>query len=96
MILDVDMMNVLEIVFVVISLKLIVSRWQPPLQESLQSILCIIIGTVVGHFINPTREGLILGVVASSITFYGRDFFRAFTDLKSDLMDADINIRHKR
>ena len=96
MVLDVDMMNLFEIVGVVITLKLIVSRWQPPIQESVQSVLCIIMGSVVGCFINPTREGLILGIVASAITFYGRAFFRAFTDLRADLLDANIDIRHKR
>ncbi|WP_304427729.1 hypothetical protein [Romboutsia ilealis] len=92
---NVNIMDVVEIVFIVLTLKLIIGRWHPPVQESLQSIFCIILGSAIGMFLNPTKDGLILAVITSSITFYGKDLLNAFTDLRTDLSDANISIQNK-
>lgn len=92
---NVNIVDVVEIVFIVLTLKLIIGRWHPPVQESLQSILCIVMGSVIGLFLNPTKDGVILAVITSSITFYGKDLLNAFTDLKTDLSDANISLNNK-
>ena len=93
------MMDVFEIIIIVLTLKLITQRWKPPLQESLQAIISITLGTLIGVFLNPTKDGIILGIIASSVAFYGKDLISAFTVLKDDLKDvADVtdNIKFKK
>ena len=70
---EISVQTLIEMVVVVLILKLIVSRWQPPLQESLQAIICIVLGTTTGYFFNPTKEGFIIGIIASGVAFYGGD-----------------------
>ncbi len=81
----IDLKTLFEIIIVVLTLKLIVSRWQPPIQESKQAILCIVIGTSIGIVINPTLNGFIYGIIASGIAFYGGDLLGNFKTIKEDL-----------
>ena len=82
-----DVVDLFELVLVVLTLKLIVSRWQPPIQESKQAILCIFLGTSLGLFVNPTKAGLIYGIIASGVAFYGGDLIHSFTAIKDDIKD---------
>ena len=58
-----------EVVFVALLVKLVIGQWYPPVQKSLQAILVCGIGSGTGWFLNPTREGFILGLVASAFAF---------------------------
>lgn len=87
----IEIKSLLEIVIVVLTLKLIVSRWQPPLQESLQAIISICLGTAMALVINPTVEGLVSGIISSGIAFYGGDLISEFTTIKEDIADASIS-----
>lgn len=82
-----DVIDLFELVLVVLTLKLIVSRWQPPIQESKQAILCIFLGTGLGLLINPTKAGLVYGIIASGVAFYGGDLIHSFTAIKDDIKD---------
>lgn len=82
---EISVKTLLEIVIVVATLKLIVSRWQPPIQESVQAILCIGIGTIIGTIFYPTKEGFITAVIGSGFAFYGKDLITQFRTLKDDL-----------
>ena len=82
-----DVVDLFELVLVVLTLKLIVSRWQPPIQESKQAILCIFLGTGLGLFVNPTKTGLIYGIIASGVAFYGGDVIQSCTAIKDDIKD---------
>lgn len=96
MMVEIDVRSIIEIVFIVLSLKLILSRWYPPVQESIQAIISIVLGSCIGYFINPTKDGLILAIVVSCISFYGKDLILEFTDLKNDVTGADIDFKNKR
>ena len=87
----IEIKSLLEIVIVVLTLKLIVSRWQPPLQESLQAIISIALGTIIALAMNPTVEGLVSGIISSGIAFYGGDLISEFTTIKDDIADASIS-----
>ena len=87
----IEIKSLLEIVIVVLTLKLIVSRWQPPLQESLQAIISICLGTAMALVMNPTVEGLVSGIISSGIAFYGGDLISEFTTIKDDIADANIS-----
>ena len=87
----IEIKSLLEIVIIGLTLKLIVGRWQPPLQESLQAIISIGLGTMIGLAINPTTEGLISGIISSGIAFYGGDLLSEFRSIKEDIADASIS-----
>ena len=89
----IEIKSLLEIVIIVLTLKLIVSRWQPPVQESLQAIICITLGTGLGILMNPAIEGLIAGIISSGIAFYGGDLLSEFRSIKEDV--AEVNISKK-
>lgn len=86
----IDMINLIELILVVLTLKLIVSRWQPPIQESKQAIFCIVVGTSIGWFINPTKEGIIYGIISSGIAFYGGDLISSFKSIKDEISDLKV------
>lgn len=87
---SIEIKSLLEIIVVVLTLKLIVSRWQPPLQESLQAIISICLGTLVALAMNPSVEGMVSGIISSGIAFYGGDLISEFTSIKEDIADANI------
>ena len=92
----IEIKSLLEIVIIVLTLKLIVSRWQPPLQESLQAIISICLGTLIGTIVNPTVEGFISGIIASGIAFYGGDLLAEFRTIKQDIADSDISRKQRK
>lgn len=87
----IEIKSLLEIVIIVLTLKLIVGRWQPPLQESLQAIISIVLGTAIGYVMNPTVEGLVAGIISSGIAFYGGDLLSEFRSIKEDIADSSIS-----
>lgn len=85
-----------EVVFVALLVKLVVGQWYPPVQKSVQAIFVCSIGSGVGWFLNPTREGFILGLCASAFAFYGRELIDAFQNTFDALKDTGITINKKK
>lgn len=85
-----------EIVFVALLVKLVVGQWYPPVQKSVQAILVCTIGSTTGWFLNPTREGFILGLVASAFAFYGRELTDGFLTIYDELGSLGINSRFNK
>ena len=83
-----------EVVFVALLVKLVVGQWYPPVQKSIQALFVCGIGSITGCFLNPTREGFILGLVASAFAFYGRELVDAFHTVYDDM--REVGIRPKR
>ena len=79
-----------EVVFVALLVKLVVGQWYPPVQKSLQAILVCSVGSATGWFLNPTREGFILGLVASAFAFYGKELVDAFHTAYNDMEKVGI------
>lgn len=67
-----------EVVFIALLVKLIVGQWTPPIQKSVQALLVCGIGSGTGIFLNPTKEGFVLGLIASAIAFYGKELTDGF------------------
>ena len=82
--------NLFELIIIVLTIKLMVSRYQPPIQESFQAMICIALGTVIAISINPTRDGIITGLVGSGFAFYGGELFAEFKSVKNDI-DKEID-----
>ena len=85
-----------EVVFVSLLLKLIVGQWYPPIQKSLQAISVVVIGSIIGWFLNPTREGLVLGIVTSAFCFYGKELTDAFKTVKTEFQDSGLMFNKKK
>lgn len=84
-----------EVVFVALLVKLMVGQWYPPVQKSVQAIFVCSIGSGTGWFLNPTREGFIIGLVASAIAFYGKELVDAYQTAYSDMQDVGIRPKKK-
>ena len=74
---DIPVRSLFEVVVIVMIIKLVVSNYQPPIQESIQAIICIAIGTVIGLLIDPSVEGLTTAIISSGIGFYGEELWSA-------------------
>lgn len=72
-----------ELIIIILTVKLIVANYKPPIQESIQAIICIFIGMAVGVFMNPTKEGFITAIIGSGFAFYGEDLLNAFKNVKN-------------
>lgn len=92
----IEFKSLVEIILIVLTLKLIVSRWKPPFQESIQALICIFLGTVIGYIANPTSGGFITGIIISSFCFYGKDLWSEFTNVKNDFAENNIKIDDKK
>lgn len=84
-----------EVVFVALLVKLVVGQWYPPIQKSIQALFVCSIGSVTGWFLNPTREGLILGLVASAFAFYGKELVDAFHTVYNDIQCVGVKPKKK-
>jgi predicted membrane protein len=80
----------LEVVFVALLVKLVVGQWYPPVQKSIQAIMVCSIGSGTGLFLNPTKEGFIVGLIASAFAFYGRELTDAFLTVYKDIQDTGV------
>ena len=85
----------LEVVFVALLVKLVVGQWYPPVQKSIQAIFVCAIGSGTGWFLNPTREGFVVGLVASAFAFYGKELTDAFKTVYSDIQEIGIKPKKK-
>lgn len=86
----IEIKGLVELTIVTLVIKLIVSQWYPPIQRSIQGIIAITIGTGVGVFMNPTKEGFITGIIGSGLAFYGGELVEAFKAVSSDSKDLPI------
>ena len=64
----------LQIIFVIVVFKLILSDYEPPIQKSLQALVCVAVGALLSTLINPTVNGFMTGVICAGISFYGADY----------------------
>lgn len=85
----IDVQNILELIIVVTTIKLITSRYQPPIQESIQALICIGIGTTLSLVINFSTQGFVTGVVGSGLAFYGKDLIQAFKSVESEIKNLE-------
>lgn len=87
---QIELNLLIEIIFVSLLVKLVVGQWYPPVQKSVQAILVCVIGSLTGWFLNPTREGFILGLAASAFSFYGRELTDGFFTIYNDFSSLGI------
>lgn len=93
---QVELNLLFEVVFVALLVKLVVGQWYPPVQKSVQAIFVCTIGSGTGWFLNPTKEGFILGLIASAFAFYGKELTNAFQTTFDALKDTKVSINTRK
>ena len=92
---QIELNLLIEVVFVALLVKLVVGQWYPPVQKSVQALLVCGVGSVTGWFLNPTKEGFVLGLVASAFAFYGKELTSAFQTVYDDMQSIGIKPKDK-
>ena len=92
---QIELNLLVEIIFVALLVKLVVGQWYPPVQKSVQAIFVCAIGSCTGWFLNPTREGFVLGLCASAFAFYGKELVDAFHTVCNDIQEVGIKPKKK-
>ena len=64
----------LQVIFAIITFKLILGDYEPPIQKSLQALVCVIVGATLSTLLNPSVQGFMSGVICAGISFYGADY----------------------
>lgn len=87
----IEIRELVNLIIVTLIIKLIVMQWTPPIQKSLQAILCLVIGSGFGIFLNPTKEGVVTSIIGAGFAFYGGELIQAFKSVTDDIDDLPIN-----
>lgn len=86
----IEIKGLMELVIITLVIKLIVMQWYPPIQKSIQAILCIGIGSTLAYFINPSLEGIVTGIIGSGFAFYGEELITAFKGVTKNLDEETL------
>lgn len=78
----IEIKSIVEILIILVGVKLILENWQPPLPISHQAIIMTILSGVTGCFINPSKEGLVTGILTGTIAFWGRSVFAEIDEIR--------------
>lgn len=78
----IEVSSVVQLFLIMVGIKMILENWQPPVQKSLQALILLLVGGVGGYILNPTKEGVILGLVGGTVAFWGRDVFARMDEIK--------------
>lgn len=77
----------LQVIFVIITFKLMLSDYEPPIQKALQALVCVVVGAILSTLLEPNVYGFMSGVICAGISFYGADYIneiRKITDKNLD------------
>lgn len=78
-------------VVIMISISLILDKWQPPIPKGQQGLICICIGAILGYvFYGQTIDGVINGLLSSSIAFWRGDLFKLLSEVRDDATDMAV------
>lgn len=67
-------LTTLQLILVIITFKLILGDHIPPIQKSIQALVCVFIGSLLSMLIDPSVHGFMAGVISAGISFYGADY----------------------
>lgn len=73
---------IIELLVIMIGIKMILEKWEPPIPISFQALLMLIIGGSGGWFINPSKEGFVTGLIGGTIAYWGRGIFAEIKEIQ--------------
>lgn len=74
-------LTTIQLILVIVTFKLILGDYIPPIQKSLQALVCVVIGATLSLMIEPTVHGFMVGVISAGISFYGADYINELRQL---------------
>lgn len=75
----------IEIVFVVIVFKLILGNYQPPIQQSVQAFVCVIIGVALALAVEQNVHSFMTGIISAGLGFYGGTYINEIRGIRKEL-----------
>lgn len=84
----IEVTSLIQLVIVMIGVSLILSNWQPPVPKGQQGAICLILGGLLGYiFAGFNIDGVLTGLIAASISFWRKDLFDIFNEVKDETSD---------
>lgn len=78
-----------ELVFVIVVFKLILSNYEPPIQESIQALGCVFIGVTLALLMEFSVQSFMTGVICSGLGFYGGTYVNEIRGIKNTVDKDD-------
>ena len=67
----IDIKEMINLIVILMGMKLTLENWQPPIDKHLQAVICVMAGGGFGIFLLGGKDGLINGLVAATLSFWG-------------------------
>lgn len=79
----------IEIIFVIVVFRLILNNYKPPIQQSLQALVCVVIGISLAMVVERNVHSFMMGIIAAGIGFYGGTYINTIKGIKEDIDDEN-------
>ena len=84
----IEVTSLIQMVVIMISISLILDTWQPPVPKGQQGLICFIAGGICGYvFAGFNFDGVMTGLIASSVAFWRGELFRIFNEVRDETND---------
>lgn len=89
----IEVSNIINLLVIMVGIKMILEKWEPPFQKSIQALIMLVVGGCAGWFIHPTKEGLITGLIGGTVAYWGRGIFAQIKDIQEGTQDLRQNTK---
>lgn len=79
--------GMVQLIFMLVVVRIILNNYKPPIQQSIQALICVACGIIVSMIIEPTINSFMNGIISAGIAFYGGIYFKAIKGLNDEAKD---------
>ena len=72
-----------QLIFMLVVIRLILQNYKPPIQQSIQAFICVVIGVIISMIIEPNIYNFMNGIIASGVAFYGGIYLNELRMIKN-------------
>lgn len=80
----IEVKALVDLIVIMIGISLICSNWEPPIQKSLQALIVLVLGCLLGIIMG---KGLAVGLLAGTIAFWRGELISIVKDMKEESID---------